>query len=1239
MILLAAVFILAGGSYAAEEFTPIAPDVVVTSESAAGVSVTISIPSPTLSVLDRGESGQALRVEIPGALPDFDEVGLALPTITKFVAVPAGYRAVAHLNATRETSYDAEALVARDNMSRAIRSLTSTPTVEVGEAGWMRWLRIAPVVISPARYDAETHTLIVADQLDLSIEFVRDETDNVPAPDPERYWSLAYEQFFRGILINPDNLPDIQQDGKVVTRGSYVIVTDQDISRVVGDFATWKKEKGFDVVVKPIVYVGMEADELLDSIRTWYTNWDRPPEYILLLGDSNKQNMRLPTFYIKNPERNEPPDPTDLPYSCLEGDDYFPDLFLGRISCDSPAWELAVVGLARSVLHEQNVGSYRPGQFHRATIWAGNFSDGGVAVYSPVETSEWLAERLRERDWDVETFYYRGDPGDNISSDPIVESMNRGINIASYRGWADANGSHYPQFYRGDLDRLQNSPLLPIFTTFVCNTGDFDNNDVDPCFGEKAITRGTRPTPFAALGFYGPSDLHTNTRFNNSMLGNYYFGLLNEGQNTLATAVLRAKMGVWAANPRSRHMGGDGYFVQFYFSVYNILGDPEVTLYMDEPSDLAVEHPDHLAVGESSMRFHVTANGQPVRGALIHLAKPNETDVSILTDADGIAFAPVNLLTPDSLQVTILAYKAAPYRAWVPVRASARMIGFDHAVVRNQQGDARLDLGVPSTVTVSLKNFGSEAIQGVTASLEAPMAGVTVSEGAVLFGDMAVGATVEGQSSFHVQLDRNVPPDATIPFVVHIQDRVGNIYTALFRQPIVAPRLGIASVELQDGAINPGEQKSLILTISNTGTANAVGVTGVIETYDDAVTIVDADGSFGQITVNQSVNCRDNPFVLSVNNEAAIGRQIAFRLHLFSEGASVGWYYFNITVGRPGPTDPVGPDGYGYYAYDNTDTRYDAHPEYSWIELDPAFGGTSDAHFVLEDDTSVAVQLPFSFNFYGQSFRGMTVCANGWLSFDESLDWDFNNWPLPSPLGPHSMVCPYWEDLVGPMIPDSGKRDSIDVFARYDQPEGRFIVEWSRSIARTGNDVEVIQTFEVILYDPSVRQTPTGDGEIMFQYFEARLVDKGKDLNYATIGIQDWEHNQGLQLSFAAINAVSCDTITGGRAILITTTPPDRFHEVDGNGKIIPTLFALSEPFPNPFNARTSVSFDLPTPSDVRLGLFDLNGRLVQEVVAGRYVAGTHSIEFSAQDLSSGLYFLRLDANGQSAQRKIALIK
>ena len=62
---------------------------------------------------------------------------------------------------------------------------------------------------------------------------------------------------------------------------------------------------------------------------------------------------------------------------------------------------------------------------------------------------------------------------------------------------------------------------LPIVLSFVCNTGDFGNDysgaGLDKCFGEVLITGGSMNNPKGAAAMIGPSDLDTDTRFNNVM--------------------------------------------------------------------------------------------------------------------------------------------------------------------------------------------------------------------------------------------------------------------------------------------------------------------------------------------------------------------------------------------------------------------------------------------------------------------------------------------------------------------------------------------------------------------------------------------------------------------------------------------------------------------------------------------------------------------------------------------------
>ncbi|MCX6641391.1 MAG: right-handed parallel beta-helix repeat-containing protein [bacterium] len=78
---------------------------------------------------------------------------------------------------------------------------------------------------------------------------------------------------------------------------------------------------------------------------------------------------------------------------------------------------------------------------------------------------------------------------------------------------------------------------------------------------------------------------------------------------------------------------------------------------------------------------------------------------------------------------------------------------------------------------------------------------------------------------------------------------------------------------------------------------------------------------------------------------------------------------------------------------------------------------------------------------------------------------------------------------------------------------------------------------------------------------------------------------------------------------------------------------------PNPFNPSTTLTFALPEAGNVHLTIYDVAGRQVAELVNGYKDAGSHQATFDGSNLSSGIYFVRLDAANQSALQKIVLLK
>ena len=83
----------------------------------------------------------------------------------------------------------------------------------------------------------------------------------------------------------------------------------------------------------------------------------------------------------------------------------------------------------------------------------------------------------------------------------------------------------------------------------------------------------------------------------------------------------------------------------------------------------------------------------------------------------------------------------------------------------------------------------------------------------------------------------------------------------------------------------------------------------------------------------------------------------------------------------------------------------------------------------------------------------------------------------------------------------------------------------------------------------------------------------------------------------------------------------------------------LSPAFPNPFNPVTRIGYVLPRPADVRLTVYDVQGKLVERLVGGTKPAGEHVVEWDATGRPSGIYFYRLVAGAYTETRKMILLK
>lgn len=101
---------------------------------------------------------------------------------------------------------------------------------------------------------------------------------------------------------------------------------------------------------------------------------------------------------------------------------------------------------------------------------------------------------------------------------------------------------------------------------------------------------------------------------------------------------------------------------------------------------------------------------------------------------------------------------------------------------------------------------------------------------------------------------------------------------------------------------------------------------------------------------------------------------------------------------------------------------------------------------------------------------------------------------------------------------------------------------------------------------------------------------------------------------------------------------------IAGIATAVPT-FRLEQNFPNPFNPETTIEFVLPKAASVSLGIYDLNGRLVRQLITsehhgpGKFQHTWDGLSNSGERVASGIYFARLVAGGHAATIKMSMMK
>jgi len=120
----------------------------------------------------------------------------------------------------------------------------------------------------------------------------------------------------------------------------------------------------------------------------------------------------------------------------------------------------------------------------------------------------------------------------------------------------------------------------------------------------------------------------------------------------------------------------------------------------------------------------------------------------------------------------------------------------------------------------------------------------------------------------------------------------------------------------------------------------------------------------------------------------------------------------------------------------------------------------------------------------------------------------------------------------------------------------------------------------------------------------------------------------------------------GEDRVTITSFAPVFFGRqagTQGDRTALSTPFGLESPYPNPATGRTTIAFGLPARAPVRIGVFDVRGRLVRSLADGSFDAGRHELGWDGIDdggarVTPGVYWYRLVSPAGTRVERLVLL-
>ncbi|NQS97438.1 MAG: hypothetical protein HQ591_03205 [candidate division Zixibacteria bacterium] len=983
---------------------------------------------------------------------------------------------------------------------------------EAGRPVVLRDLRIVRVSVNPARYNPVERILTLYRSIEVTLNFETGGVENILASEPVTI-SRSFAPIYESLIANY-SLLDLEEDEVL---GSLLIIAPDNptVLNIIQPLVEWKKRKGFPTIVADLSQTGSTASQITTYIQDVYDTSEPQLAYLILIGDC-AGSVAVPA---SNPFG-------DHDYSRLEGDDFLADIAVGRFSCANTTQLMTEV--SKVIGYESNPYMGQTEWYKKGAVVAAHQSSG----ISTIQTKRAIRYKALMNGYTaVDTMWFT--MGGSISTF-TSNAFNSGIGFYNFRGFIGMTG-----WNNASTNALVNSFKLPFVVTITCETGDITTSA--SANSEEFFRVGTPSNPTGAIGAVGTATHGTHTRHNNCLDMGIFSAFYDYGVYGMGDALNNGKYYLYINYPYNPTS------VEDFCEWNNLIGDPSCQLWTDIPQTMTVIYQDTIPAGSTNLTIAVvdSASGLPLENVDVCLYG-DDIHSFVLTGENGEVEFQLPQQIEGETDVTCCRHNYKPYLGRVVLQIEDIFINYLNVTIDDDNigqssgnDDDNINPGETIELGISLKNFGqSLTAANISTALITDDELISLSDSIQTFPDLlpqSVSPVV--MPSFVFTVSTEASDDYTLDFDLNITCDQGQWVSGM-PLPVAAPDVVYQSHTVIDtnNQIDPGEQVEIVITLVNGGGLSAESLFAELYCLNEYIYILQNAADYGNIGAGQTAS---DTFLLEASPYTIPGAIIDFEIYLNGDNGYADTTAFELQIGSKVSSDPLGPDEYGYYALDDTDTLYTGCPGYDWVEIDSNVPGYQYPGILLplsdygdEQDDTVPINIPFTFTYYGVEYTTIAVCSNGWLAFGEDMAYytNFRNWNIPNTLGPYAMAAPFWDDLY--LINSPPKK----VYAYYDADGHRLIIEWNVMNSAPGNPPE---KFQVILYDPEYHPTETGDGEILFQYEEVwNVFGIYSDNHFATVGIEDQTSQIGIQYTYWNGYPDGAAVLSDGRAIKFTTNTP-----------------------------------------------------------------------------------------------------